>query len=32
MEPKDVQLDSLNVTIAFFTGPSGESVEFVQTH
>ena len=31
MEPKDVQLDSLNVTIAFFTGPSGESVEFVQT-
>ena len=32
MEPKDLQLDSLNVTIAFFTGPSGESVEFVQTH
>ena len=32
MEPKEVQLDSLNVTIAFFTGPSGESVEFVQTH
>ena len=32
MEPNDLQLDSLHVTIAFFRGPSGESVEFVQTH
>ena len=32
MDPKDLQLDSLNVTIAFFRGPNGESVEFVQMH
>jgi glyoxylase I family protein len=32
VEPKDVQLGALNVTIAFFRGPSGELVEFFQTH
>ncbi len=32
VEPKDVDLGSLKVTIAFFDGPSGESVEFFQTH
>ena len=32
MGPKELQLDSLNVTIAFFRGPSGESIEFVQMH
>ena len=29
-EPSTVNLGSLNVTIAFFTGPSGEVVEFFQ--
>jgi glyoxylase I family protein len=32
VEPKDVQLGALQVTIAFFRGPSGELVEFFQTH
>ena len=32
VEPKDVQLGSLQVTIAFFRGPSGELIEFFQTH
>ena len=32
MEPRDLELGSLRVTIAFFAGPNGESVEFVQTH
>jgi glyoxylase I family protein len=31
VEPKDVQLGALHVTIAFFNGPSGESIEFFQT-
>ncbi len=32
IEPKDVDLGGLNVTIAFFKGPSGEVVEFFQVH
>ena len=32
VEPKDVKLGSLDVTIAFFRGPSGEMVEFFQTN
>lgn len=32
VEPKDVTLDKLNVTIAFFKGPNGEIIEFFQTH
>ncbi len=32
VEPKDVDLGALKVTIAFFRGPSGESIEFFQTH
>jgi glyoxylase I family protein len=32
VEPKDIQLGSLKATIAFFRGPSGELVEFFQTH
>lgn len=32
VEPKDVQLGALSVTIAFFRGPNGESIEFFQTH
>lgn len=32
VEPKDVTLDTLNVTIAFFKGPNGEIIEFFQTH
>jgi catechol 2,3-dioxygenase-like lactoylglutathione lyase family enzyme len=30
-EPKDVDLNGLRATIAFFRGPSGESIEFFQT-
>lgn len=30
IEPKDVRLDHLDVTVAFFEGPSGEIVEFFQ--
>ena len=30
VEPKDVNLGGLDVTIAFFKGPSGEVVEFFQ--
>jgi catechol 2,3-dioxygenase-like lactoylglutathione lyase family enzyme len=30
MEPKDVQLGTLPASVAFFTGPSGESVELFQ--
>lgn len=30
MEPKDIQLGSLPASVAFFTGPSGESVELFQ--
>ena len=30
MEPKDIQLGPLAASIAFFTGPSGESVELFQ--
>ncbi|MDO8945282.1 MAG: VOC family protein [Desulfobacterales bacterium] len=30
MEPKDVQLNTLPASVAFFTGPSGESVELFQ--
>jgi glyoxylase I family protein len=32
VEPKDVTLDSLEVTIAFFKGPNGEIIEFFQTN
>jgi glyoxylase I family protein len=32
IEPKDLQLDQLFVTIAFFKGPNGEIIEFFQTH
>lgn len=32
IEPKDVELDHLNVTIAFFEGPNGEILEFFQVH
>ena len=32
VEPKDMQLGPLQVTLAFFRGPSGESIEFFQTH
>ena len=32
VEPKDLGLGGLTVTIAFFLGPSGESIEFFQTH
>ena len=32
VEPKDLNLGGLSVTIAFFLGPSGESIEFFQTH
>lgn len=30
MEPKDIQLGPLPASIAFFTGPNGESVELFQ--
>jgi len=32
VEPKDVDLGGLQVTIAFFIGPCGEVLEFFQTH
>lgn len=32
VEPKDVNLGGLEVTVAFFKGPSGEILEFFQTH
>ena len=32
LEPRDVSLGALNATIAFFRGPSGEVIEFFQTH
>ena len=32
VEPKQVSLGNLEVTIAFFKGPSGEELEFFQTH
>lgn len=32
VEPKDVDLGDLQVTIAFFKGPCGEVLEFFQTH
>lgn len=32
VEPKTVELGALTVTIAFFLGPNGESIEFFQTH
>lgn len=32
MEPTDVDLGALKVTISFFIGPSGEVIEFFQTH
>ncbi len=31
VEPKDLKLDKLNVTVAFFKGPCGEILEFFQT-
>jgi catechol 2,3-dioxygenase-like lactoylglutathione lyase family enzyme len=31
-EPKEVMLNHLPATVAFFTGPSGESVELFQEH
>lgn len=32
VEPKTLDLDKMRVTIAFFDGPSGESIEFFQVH
>ncbi|MEO7913671.1 MAG: VOC family protein [Roseiflexaceae bacterium] len=32
VEPKDVQLGPVAATIAFFTGPNGETIEFFQTN
>lgn len=32
VEPKTLQLGDMTVTISFFNGPSGESVEFFQVH
>jgi len=32
VEPQTLELGVLTVTIAFFRGPSGESIEFFQTH
>ena len=32
VEPREVNLKGLEVTIAFFVGPSGEAIEFFQTH
>ncbi|GIX06699.1 MAG: lactoylglutathione lyase [Candidatus Poribacteria bacterium] len=32
VEPRDVQLGTIRATIAFFKGPSGEIIEFFQTH
>lgn len=32
VEPKTLNLGDLTVTIAFFLGPSGESIEFFQVH
>ncbi|MBI1924903.1 VOC family protein [Candidatus Poribacteria bacterium] len=32
LEPRDVDLGAFKVTIAFFKGPSGEVIEFFQTH
>lgn len=32
VEPKTVELGDMTVTIAFFNGPSGESIEFFQVH
>ena len=32
VEPKTLELGPLTVTIAFFNGPNGESIEFFQTH
>lgn len=32
VEPKDVDLNGMAVTIAFFKGPNGEEIEFFQTH
>lgn len=32
VEPKDVDLNQIQATIAFFVGPSGEVIEFFQTH
>ena len=31
-EPKDLQLGPLFVTLSFFRGPNGESIEFFQVH
>ncbi len=32
VEPKELNLGGLEVTIAFFKGPSGEVIEFFETH
>lgn len=32
LEPRDVEISGMKVTIAFFKGPSGEVIEFSQTH
>ncbi len=32
VEPKTVELGTLTVTLAFFNGPNGESIEFFQVH
>ena len=32
LEPTDVDLGNIKATITFFKGPSGEVIEFFQTH
>jgi len=32
VEPKEVNLNRLEATVAFFEGPSGEVIEFFETH
>lgn len=32
VEPRQIDLNGLNVTIAFFKGPNNEEIEFFQTH
>lgn len=31
-EPRIIDLSGMRVTVAFFTGPNGEDIEFFQTH
>lgn len=32
LEPKELNLETMSITIAFFKGPNGEEIEFFQTH